>query len=156
MTETLCSSNCTQYKCHRFLTNTAQINSEKAKTKLKLLDYSSSCPSYKPPERLGRIGNKISINPNPPVPVTIRGVLYPSIRQAAIAHGVHTSTVLHALERGTLNKLGLVAGRRRGVPITYKGVTYPSQRQAFAAYRRDGGRTNHAGFVKLAAEGKLP
>lgn len=42
----------------------------------------------------------------PPVPVTIRGVTYPSQRAAALALRVHPTLISKALRRGTLDKVG--------------------------------------------------
>lgn len=43
---------------------------------------------------------------NPGRPVTIRGVAYPSLAEAARAHNVHTATVFAAYKRDTLDNVG--------------------------------------------------
>jgi hypothetical protein len=42
----------------------------------------------------------------PPVPVTIRGVTYPSQSAAAEALGLHPSLISRAYRRGTLDQVG--------------------------------------------------
>lgn len=51
-----------------------------------------------------------------PVPVTIRGVTYPSIGAAARALGVGRTAVQHAIRLGRLDRVGLgpARGRPRG------------------------------------------
>jgi len=60
-----------------------------------------------------------------PVPVRIRGIDYPSISSAAAALGVKPNTVQGALERGTIDNVGLRGwpGRK---PVTIRGVRYLS------------------------------
>lgn len=70
-------------------------------------------------------------DPRHSCPVTIRGVTYPSIAEAARKIGVAGGTVLKALDRGTLDDVGLSkCGRLPGpIPkqsITLGGKTYES------------------------------
>lgn len=63
------------------------------------------------------------------VPTRIRDAVYPSIRVAAEAEGVHRNTILKALRRGTIDNVGLGQGK----PCTHDGVTYPTIRAASRA-----------------------
>lgn len=71
------------------------------------------------------------------VPVTIRGITYESIRDAAAAMRCSESTVINFRAAGTLDELGTRKKRipnRSGVtngqwqkkPITIRGIEYPS------------------------------
>jgi len=85
-------------------------------------------PKPKPKTKRGR----------PSVPVTIRGVTYPSQTAAAGALGVSQATISNAMARGTLDGVGLgVDGTPRGreqVPVTIRGVSYPSITAAAKAH----------------------
>lgn len=73
---------------------------------------------------------------NAPVPLRIRGVDYPSIRAAAQALGVSYSTVANALDRGTLEYIGMgTKSPAKGNPIavTIRGIAYRSNVEAAAA-----------------------
>lgn len=54
-----------------------------------------------------------------PTPVRIRGVNYPSIKQAAEALGVAVLTVSRHLDAGTLDKIGLHPYSGRKQPNRY-------------------------------------
>ncbi len=70
----------------------------------------------------------------PPVPIRIRGAIYPSIAAAARAHRVTRDVVVTALDRGTLDDVGLAPVRGPNVLRTVvNGVTYPSFAAAAAA-----------------------
>lgn len=66
--------------------------------------------------------------------VTIRGVTYDSVREAASELGVAKSTVYCALSKGNIDTVGLGPGTRppdryrsgKGKEITLAGVTFPS------------------------------
>jgi NUMOD1 domain len=67
-------------------------------------------------------------------PVMIRQTLYPSIRAAANALGVHERTVSRALDDGRIDEVGLHVRRGRpAIPCTYKGKEYPSMTAAAKA-----------------------
>ena len=51
-----------------------------------------------------------------PMPIRIRGVIYRSQQAAAIALGVHHTTICKALEAGTLDKVALRMGGNPGKP----------------------------------------
>jgi len=56
--------------------------------------------------------------------VTIRGVTYDSMREAADAHGVSVAAVSKAMARGTVDTVG--TGSNRSRTVTVKGRTFPS------------------------------
>lgn len=62
-------------------------------------------------------------------PVTIRGVTYPSIGEAARQLDVSHTNITKAMQRGTLNFVGLRTPHNRK-PVTLNGVWYPSQTKA--------------------------
>lgn len=65
------------------------------------------------------------------VPVRIRGVVYPSQKEAAAALNVHPTVISRALDAGTLDSVGLnPRGPRMSKPVTINGVTYKSLREA--------------------------
>lgn len=66
-----------------------------------------------------------------PVSVTIRGVEYPSLSEAARQLGVSHQTVFMALERGTLDSVGLGRNLHNRVRIQVNGKPYDAV--AFAA-----------------------
>lgn len=53
----------------------------------------------------------------PANPVSVRGVIYPSQRAAARAHGVTPATVRGALERGTIDNLGIGSNGATKKPV---------------------------------------
>lgn len=55
-------------------------------------------------------------------PVRIRGVDYPSQKEAAEALGVSPVTVSQMLDMGRPDSIGL--GKHKGKPVTIRGVTY--------------------------------
>lgn len=61
-------------------------------------------------------------------PVTIRGVWYESITEAAKSIGVSPGTVWRALENGTLDNCGLGYPEKKKVKIEHEGVLYDSMR----------------------------
>lgn len=69
------------------------------------------------------------------VPITVRGVLYPSQKAAAAALGVSTATVNAAFKNGTLDFVGM--GPRRGDgnnrPVRVNGTLHESTRAAAIA-----------------------
>jgi hypothetical protein len=69
-------------------------------------------------------------------PVRIRGAIYPSIRAAARAVGVHPCTVSRALDEGRVDDLGVVTrkGGHPGTPCWYRGNRYPSVTVAAVAW----------------------
>lgn len=70
-------------------------------------------------------------------PITIRGIQYGSMKEAADALGISLSTIKSAKTRGTLEYAGLGwreststiknGERRANKPVTIRGVEYPSQ-----------------------------
>lgn len=56
--------------------------------------------------------------------VDVRGVIYPSTRAAARALGVSVDAVYSALNRGSIDKLGLGMTQRK--PVTIEGITFRS------------------------------
>jgi len=83
--------------------------------------------------------------PRKPKPITIQGVKYDSHKQAAEAFSVAYRTVLSAKARGSLDTLGIGAGKnfngkskiyerlKKGIaskPIVIQGVEYPSRKIA--------------------------
>lgn len=69
--------------------------------------------------------------PAPRMPVAIRGVVYPSIKAAAEAHGCTPMAIYCALSRGRIDRIGLPHTQsRHGKGITLGGVHYPSMRAA--------------------------
>lgn len=80
--------------------------------------------------------NKTTI---PPTPVKIRGVQYKTQREAALALGVHQSTISRAVLRGTLDNVGLdlhIGPHPKGFrvatpkPVVINGVRYGSKKIA--------------------------
>ena len=67
-----------------------------------------------------------------PMPIRIRGVVYPSQQAAAIALGVHPTTICKALEAGTLDRVALRMGGNPGKPCVFRGKRYPSRAAAAA------------------------
>lgn len=66
--------------------------------------------------------------------VRINGVIYPSQKAAALALGVHWTTIGRALERGSEDAVGPTATPgRTPKPVVINGVTYASQKEAAAA-----------------------
>lgn len=62
-----------------------------------------------------------------PVPIRIRGIDYPSINAAAKAVGVSPAALRNALDRGTLEQVGLRKGKFAPPPkshVTIRGETY--------------------------------
>jgi hypothetical protein len=65
------------------------------------------------------------------MPITIRGIKYPSRKSAARALGLKASTLAAAIRNGRLDDVGTDAGYAAMYkPITIRGVTYPSRRHA--------------------------
>lgn len=65
--------------------------------------------------------------PGCPMPIAIRGQIFPSQAAAAKALGMHASSVHSALERGTLDSIG--RGRCwNSNPVSLDGVSYDSQK----------------------------
>lgn len=74
--------------------------------------------------------------PNPfGCPVKIRGVVYISQRAAALAFGLHPTTISTALDAGRIDEVGLVIrrGGHPGKPCVYRGNPYPSRKAAAVA-----------------------
>lgn len=67
------------------------------------------------------------------MPIRIRGVIYRSQQAAAIALGVHPTTICKALEAGTLDRVALRMGGNPGKPCVFRGKRYPSRAAAAAA-----------------------
>lgn len=67
------------------------------------------------------------------VPVTVRGVSYPSQAAAAEALGVAPSAIHGALERGTMDSVGLGRNRHNLVPMQIGDKVYPSAVEAAKA-----------------------
>ena len=67
------------------------------------------------------------------VPVTIRGVTYPSFSAAARALNVAPQTVRQAKARGTLHRVGLGQLGKERMPVRIGGVTYADVYAASAA-----------------------
>lgn len=62
-----------------------------------------------------------------PTPTLIRGTLYPSMRAAAKALGLHESSIKFAMDNGRLETVGLnKKGRHIATPVTVNGITYRS------------------------------
>ena len=66
-----------------------------------------------------------------PKPIIIRGVEYPSKREAARALGVSRNSLAHAISTGALEYLG--TGERPVMRVTVRGVTYDSASDAARA-----------------------
>lgn len=66
-------------------------------------------------------------------PVVIRGRHYPSQKAAAQALGVTPATVNDALNRGTIDRVGLGRAAASAVPVTIRGRRYASQTEAARA-----------------------
>ena len=62
-------------------------------------------------------------------PVTIRGVTYNSIGEASRTLDVSHTNITKAMERGTLDFVGLRAPHNRR-PVTLDGIWYPSLQRA--------------------------
>ena len=56
--------------------------------------------------------------------IMVRGVLYPSVREAAAKLGLSPAAVYSALHSNRMDKLG--TGKSRRKPITLHGVSFPS------------------------------
>lgn len=92
-----------------------------------------------------------------PYPVRVRGVVYPSARDAAEALGVHVTTVRKLVSRGRADMIGTGKGalmpgaiRNGSKPFSVGALTWPSVSEAARAlgYRRP----EH--FRKLIREGR--
>lgn len=82
-----------------------------------------------------------------PVPITIRGVTYPSHRAAATALGLTTCCISTAKKRGTLETVGTLA--KPPVPVRHKDTIYPTIAAATAATGR-----SH-GWIRLRAARRI-
>lgn len=69
--------------------------------------------------------SKRKIHPHS-VPTVIRGVLYPSMSAAARDLGVTLAAVQGAMERGTLDNVGVGTNTLRKKPVICNGVYYES------------------------------
>lgn len=67
------------------------------------------------------------------IPVTVRGVLYPSQAAAARALGICRQGITQALQIGDINKVGLRPYTHKSKPITVNGVRYLSIQKAAKA-----------------------
>lgn len=73
--------------------------------------------------------------------VTVRGVIYANVNEAAKALGVRPVTIYSALSRGRVDNVGLGPGKRprenrkggNPIPITIGGITYPTRAAASRA-----------------------
>lgn len=63
-------------------------------------------------------------------PVIIRGVYYPSQKDAAKALGLNSSSISTALDRGSIDSCGFGLPDKFKIKITHNGITYPSIMQA--------------------------
>lgn len=84
--------------------------------------------------------------PNQRIPISIRGVSYPSIRAAARALGVRNTTIMRALNRGT-HETSAVFTKNAG---TLEGVWYYCRADAAAALG-----VNTSTFCKQIRKGKI-
>jgi hypothetical protein len=66
--------------------------------------------------------------------VEIRGVVYPDIRAAAAAVGVHPNTVRRAIKAGTLHRCGTGAVGIEPMPVRIRGKVYADAYAAAAAH----------------------
>ena len=64
-----------------------------------------------------------------PVIIRIRGVTYPSIAQAAREIGVSRRAISNALDRGTIDEVGLRLVGPKVKPVTVGGITFSSKRE---------------------------
>lgn len=64
------------------------------------------------------------------IPIRIRGVDYPSAKQAAEKLGVSPNAVYNALRRGTIDNVGSGSIVKDPEPITIRGIKYSSIKQA--------------------------
>ena len=66
--------------------------------------------------------------------ITIRGVTYPSVREAARQLDLSHATLIQARKEGRLDTVGLNPNRcrKKNQPVTLDGVTYPTAK--YAAY----------------------
>lgn len=55
-----------------------------------------------------------------PTPVSIRGTVYPSAKDAAEALGVSQQAIYSALDRGTVDNVGLGSGK---MPTSHEGIS---------------------------------
>lgn len=84
-----------------------------------------------------------------PVPVMVRGTLYPSQKACARAHGVNVSTLRSHFERwGHLDRLGLKRSLT-SKPVEVDGIVYPSRT---AAVRQTG--IPMATLVRMLRDGR--
>ena len=65
--------------------------------------------------------------------ITVRGVTYATVQDAARALGVQDQTVRKAIVAGTLDLLGTGASHPRPLPVRIRGVTYASAKAAAQA-----------------------
>jgi hypothetical protein len=80
-----------------------------------------------------------------PVIIRIRGVTYPSIRQAAREIGVTPRAITNALDRGAIDEVGLRLVGPKPKPVTIGGITFPSKQFVANAL----GRNVHAIVTSL-------
>lgn len=65
--------------------------------------------------------------------IEIRGVVYPTVVDAARALDVTTNTVFKAIYKGTLHRVGTAAVGREPMPILVRGKVYENAAEAAAA-----------------------
>lgn len=66
--------------------------------------------------------------------IEIRGAVYPTIKAAALAHGVRHNTVLKAFHAGRLDKVGLGTVGFEGLPVRIRDSVYKDAKTAAAAF----------------------
>lgn len=67
------------------------------------------------------------------VPVMVRGVRYESLTECAKALGVKVQTVSSALDRGTIDNVGLGPGSMSGIPVQLEEFIFSSYTEASRA-----------------------
>lgn len=87
------------------------------------------------------------------VHVCIRGLTFISISEAARYFGLHRGTICHALDRGTLDTVGLGVNWATKQPVWLNGVRYESQTACAEAVGTGSSTVRNA--VKRAKQKKL-
>jgi hypothetical protein len=80
------------------------------------------------------------------LPITFRGVAYPSIRAAAQANGIGVTTLWRAIQAGRAEEAGKRGRDAHSMRVTVNGVSYPSARAAALALGYD--RTTIATYAQ--------
>ena len=80
------------------------------------------------------------------LPLNFRGRDYPSIRAAALDHGLCVTSLWRAVQQGAPNMAGKQPRRSKPIPVTINGIEYQSFTAAAAALGYD--KTTIASYAR--------